>query len=90
MTENQESTVEEQPQQPVTLGRPTKYDWETWTNGERHVIAQGTDFCIEARSMQASLHVKAGKLGLKVVTRILDEGTKIAFRYVPADATASV
>lgn len=67
--------------QPVPLGRPEKYDWDAWTDGEKHVIEQGEDFPIETRSMQAQLHVKAGQRGMKVKTRILDEGTKIAFQY---------
>lgn len=67
----------------VQLGRPPKYPWTVWLDGEEHVIQKGVDFEQPAVNFQTSLHVKARMKGIKVTTAI--DGDKITFRfYAPA------
>jgi hypothetical protein len=33
------------------LGRPAKYDWPLWTNGEEHFVLEGRDFDCTAESL---------------------------------------
>lgn len=52
-------------------GRPRKYPWHTWLDGERHVLARGRDFTeTTAFSLQKQTQTEARKLGIKVRTKV--------------------
>jgi hypothetical protein len=79
--------VTDQEQIKVDFGRETKYPWDEWLNGETHIITHGEDFDVSFQAMQAQLHTRAGKEGLKVRTKRL-EGDKLAFQFsTPTEET---
>jgi thioesterase domain-containing protein len=63
-------------------GRPAKYPWETWTDGQRHVLVQGDHFSDEVKvtSFRAECHAAARRKGGKADTRIM--GNTVIFRYL--------
>jgi len=66
------------------LGRPPKYPWDKWIDGEEHTIEKGVDFHVTTVGFQTTLHVTARSKGMKVMTAI--DGDKITFQfYTPTD-----
>ena len=65
------------------LGRPQKYPWDRWENGEIWEIAQGQDYEISTQNMQVTLHLRASKDNKKVQTRrVRDEAReKLVFQF---------
>lgn len=51
-------------------GRPPKYDWDTITDGQIHVLRQGRDFQTSAVSFRALCHRTAAARSLGLETRI--------------------
>jgi hypothetical protein len=63
-------------------GRPAKYPWAEWTNGERHVLRQGEHFenTVKVSSFRAECHAAARRKGGKADTRI--QGNTVIFRFI--------
>jgi hypothetical protein len=61
-------------------GRPEKYPWDNWTNGEIWKIVAGTDFSCKAENIQGALFNAARKRGMRVKTKKLDEKT-VVFQF---------
>lgn len=51
-------------------GRPEKYPWALWTDGQRWLLVQGEDFDGTTDSFKVLVHRKARKMGLKAETSI--------------------
>lgn len=68
-----------------TRGRPQKYKWESWANGNPWKLVKGTDFEVAAKTMQASARMYAKNNNLRVNTAIVDDSTAIIVRFSPAE-----
>lgn len=53
----------------IGKGRPRKYDWLNWLDGERHTLARGRDFEIDALSLQKQAQTEARKRRVKIRTK---------------------
>lgn len=49
---------------PMRRERRSLYPWDTWCNGNQHVITSGIDFDCSVETMRVQLYNKARKLGL--------------------------
>lgn len=65
-------------------GRPPKYDWDKYFDGQRHVLHKGRDFDTRVESFRALVHRTANtrieRGPWKAETKILDNNT-VAFRF---------
>lgn len=71
-------------------GRPAKYPWDFWTNGERHVIRQSDEWergstdmfpaDVKVESFRAECHAAARRAGGKADTKIM--GNTVHFRFI--------
>jgi hypothetical protein len=74
-------------------GRPPKYPWDTWTDGEMHTIRQSDDWergstttfpsNVKIASFRAECHAAARRAGGKADTRIM--GNVVRFRFIESD-----
>jgi hypothetical protein len=55
----------------VPLGRPSKYDWNTWTDGEERYLEEGKDFKSMAESFILLARRTARVRGLHVSASII-------------------
>lgn len=62
-------------------GRPPKYDWDLWTDGQPHVKYQGKDFSSDLASFRALVHSTAARRGLKVATNIDKAQKSVSFTF---------
>lgn len=64
-----------------TATRRSKYDVNTWFNGEIWKLIQGEDFTVPVPSFRGSLYNQANKKGFEIETRVLseDDGTVALF-----------
>lgn len=53
-------------------GRPLKYPWATWLNGQEHEIVIGKDVECSLLTFRANLWKHSNKNGVKTITRIED------------------
>lgn len=65
-------------------GRPAKYPWDLWTDGNRHTARKGLDFDIDPKSFAGNLYERArldstDERTVKVQTKI--EGDSVYFRF---------
>ena len=67
----------------VGVGRPQKYPWSQWENGQPWEIVKGQDFHVSLHNMQVNLHTRASKDGKTVRTRTLSDGEveKVVFQF---------
>lgn len=74
-----------------TPGRPSKYPWDKWMDGNLHTLVRGRDFQPSVDTFRNFITQKAGKSGVRVVTsiwRTVDkEGVDIQF-YVASTPPA--
>lgn len=74
------------------LGRPAKYDWELFTNGETHVLREGVDFECTAESFVILVRRTARVRRIAVdVSRLTEDGhslVRVRF-FIPEDCSAS-
>jgi len=56
-----------------------KYPWHEWTNGSWWLARSGEDFTCHYDAFRSALYVRARRMGLKVVTRSMEDG--IVFRF---------
>jgi hypothetical protein len=66
-------------------GRPAKYPWADWLDGNRHILRQGEHFedSVKVSSFRAECHAAADRKGGKVDTRIV--GNTVSVRFLPGD-----
>lgn len=50
-------------------GRPQKYPWSTWLNGQEHEIILGKDIECGITTFRANLWKHSNKAGVKTITR---------------------
>lgn len=55
-------------------GRPQLYPWDTWLDGDAHVIRPEIDFDCDTESMRQQIYVRARRKGVKVSIRRLHDG----------------
>ena len=65
-------------------GRPAKYDWDKYLDGNRWVCYQGTDFDTSPTSFRALVHRTANSRGLKCETQIDKHSNSVSFRFIEA------
>lgn len=64
-------------------GRPQKYPWDVWGNGQFHMAHKGKDFDCSLVSFRALVHRTANeKYGVKAKTELDTKENKITFRFV--------
>lgn len=56
-------------------GRPSKYPWKKWFNGEVWVLIQDEDFDQEVRAFRSGIYTTAQRHGKTVRTQTLEAGT---------------
>ena len=61
-------------------GRPGKYPWESWLNGQTWELVQGEDFECHSDSMQSAVYAAARRRGLSVSIRTNDSGMFVRAR----------
>lgn len=71
-----------------TIGRPTKYAWKTWANGQPWRLVAGTDFSVPAETMRSNAFQWAKKNGMTVRTSVMDDGKAIVIQFTPVDKDA--
>lgn len=50
-------------------GRPNKYPWEEWADGQARTLTRGADFDCEVEAFQNAVYVWARRHGLKGQTQ---------------------
>lgn len=65
-------------------GRPVKYPWDLWVNGQQHVARKGLDFSVTVESFCSILYGRATSEStesttVKVRTKI--EGDSVYFQF---------
>lgn len=66
---------------PKRLGRPPKYPWDKWLDGEIHVVEQDIDFRTLMSSFVMMIHQAAKREDGTAQTST--EGKKITFVFIP-------
>lgn len=63
-------------------GRPPKYPWAEWLDGQRHFLKQGEHFSTEVKvaSFRAECHAAARRAGGKADTQI--KGNIVIFKFI--------
>lgn len=64
-------------------GRPYKYQWKSWANGQPWKLVLGTDFSVSIETMRTNARSFAVKNGLKVKTAIVDDGNALVIQFTP-------
>lgn len=62
-------------------GRPPKYDWDKYADGQTWVCHQGRDFDTSPISFRALVHRTANARGLKAETTINKHSKSVTFRF---------
>lgn len=62
-------------------GRPPKYDWDKYSDGQPWVLYRGTDFDTSVVSFRALVHSAARSRGLKAETAIDPRNESVSFRF---------
>jgi hypothetical protein len=71
-------------------GRPSKYPWNEWTDGNVWEIRRPEDFTLTNTNMQATLHDKASALGMKVRSESTPDGHGLVFQFRRRDFRAQM
>jgi hypothetical protein len=66
-----------------TRGRPHKYSWDAWIDGNPWKLVKGADFTVTTKTMQANARTYAKKNDLTVKTAITDNGNVLVVQFVP-------
>lgn len=68
-------------------GRPPLYDWESYFDGQIHVLYQGRDFNPSPQSFRALVHRTAAAKGVgwKAETQIDKNNNSVSFRFYQED-----
>ena len=67
----------------ISKGRPPKYPWEQWTDGQARRLYQGEDFDATLESFRTMVHRKARDMNLKAHTKINEADTSIQVQFSP-------
>lgn len=73
---------------PLPPGRPAKYPWKKWFDGERHFIQPGSDFNCSIESMRQQLYARAKRADRKLEVRRYGTGLTIQASEVGTASTA--
>lgn len=68
----------------------SKYPWDEWFDGKTRILVQSDDFTVTPKSIQNTIHVNAFRRGVKVRTRILDNGRIRVQAVLPPPAEPAV
>lgn len=61
-------------------GRPAKYDWDKYSDGQNWVLFRGRDFETSLSSFRALVHSAARSRGLKAETSLDNKSESVSFR----------
>lgn len=64
---------------PVPVGRPCKYPWDEWMDGQIRIIRRGEDYAITTTGMKAVLAHAATRYGKAV--KIAKRDNTLTFRF---------
>jgi hypothetical protein len=70
-----------------TRGRPPKYPWDEWTDGQWRHARRGVDYTSRDSTFQNTLYVHGHRFGLQAQTRATDTG--VTFRFIPLKGGSS-
>lgn len=62
-------------------GRPAKYDWDKYADGQNWVLYRGTDFEVSLSSFRALVHSAARSRGFKAETVLNKNNDSVSFRF---------
>ena len=65
------------------LGRPFKYDWDSWDNGEEHEAVYGVDFDCEPSSFAAAVRHTGKRRNRRVIVSVDEDDRKVYFALIP-------
>lgn len=65
-------------------GRPQKYEWTTWSDGNPWRLERGVDFEVAVRTMRTNASAYAKKHGMRVRTAVVDDNSAIIVQFTPA------
>lgn len=65
-------------------GRPQKYEWSVWSDGNPWRLEHGIDFTVAVRTMRTNASAYAKKHGMKVRTAAVDDNKAIIVQFSPA------
>ena len=68
-----------------TVGRPTKYAWKEWANGQPWRLVANEDFMVPAETMRSNAFQWAKKHGMTVQTAVVEDGKAIIVKFTPVD-----
>lgn len=58
----------------MPAGTKAEYPWDQWFDGRIRLLEQGIDFTVSAKSMQLQAHQRSRIDGVRIGTRITDDG----------------
>jgi hypothetical protein len=67
-------------------GRPYKYEWKSWADGQPWKLVHGKDFTVGIETMRTNARSYAVKNGYKVKTAIVDDGTALVIQFAVTDS----
>lgn len=54
-------------------GRPQKYPWEEWADGQKRILTRGEDFTTTVESMRSRVYGYADTNNLRVISSVINE-----------------
>lgn len=63
-------------------GRPTKYPWDDWSDGQTRTLTRGIDFDCQTEAFQNAVYVYARRHNLKARTQRI-EVDRVAVQLTP-------
>lgn len=70
-----------------TRGRPHKYTWNAWADGNPWKLVKGSDFEVATKTMQANARVYAKKNNLRASTAIIENGNALIVQFSPMEGS---
>lgn len=68
----------------VRTGRPSKYPWQEWCDGQTRILTRGVDFQCHIDSLTNHVHTWARRHGYRARTQSVDVN-RVAIRMEPRD-----
>lgn len=69
----------------ISKGRPAKYPWEEWTDGQSRRLHRGGDFDATLESFRTMVHRKARDMGMRAHTKINEADASIQVQFFARD-----
>jgi hypothetical protein len=70
------------------LGRPFKYNWDAWDDGEEHEAVYGVDFDCAPSSFGAAVRHTAKRRRRRAIVSVDEDEQKVYFALIPHQRTA--